>query len=165
MIRRGARPPLVSQITGLPNQGLRTLWSDVYGSKPPQGLLPNNSLGLLKRYRHVLHANLFFLNYAHHGQSIYEGVDAQKVLMSYDSYIKCLTLSNVVPELDFSACFYVARDIWHRVLEKRFCRLCKINHIYSFHQNSLHDCPFCEIHTKQNAHRLAPRSKTTKQPK
>jgi len=149
MIRRGARPPLVAASTGVPSGVLRDIWSDHHQRRPPHGLLPDNCLGIIRRYKEIIHANLFYLLYYREGQEdVFRHADDQVVLKAHDAY-KALVASMQMQEvLDFTACWYIARDLRSRILEKRYCRTCHINHLYCINQKLMHTCPFCHLHVK-----------------
>lgn len=149
MIQFGMRPPLVSATTRLPLTALRDLWHTIHGQRPPSGLLPDNSLGLLRRYRHVVHANLFFaIYYKSAGEVAFKTANNGTVLSAYESYLELVKQMEMAPVIELTAAWYIARDLRSQILEKHYCRKCKVHYLYSLQLDLTHHCPFCDLHRR-----------------
>lgn len=149
MMQMGMRPPLVSATTRLPLTVLRNLWQSIHGKRPPSGLLPDNSLGLLRRYRHVVHGNLFFsIYFKMAGESIFKTANNATILAAYETYLEMVKQMEMVPLIELTAAWYIARDLRSQILEKHYCRKCKVPYLYSLQLDLTHHCPFCNLHRR-----------------
>jgi len=151
MLRRGMRPPLVAAATGLPASPMRELFTEMTGQRPPNGPAPNNSGSYIKRQRAAIQANLFFLAYYKEGgEDIFRHARPEVVLAAYDSYRKYLAAMDIKnsDSLTFTATWFIARDLRSQELEKRYCRSCRLHHLYSLANTCLHGCPFCNAHLR-----------------
>jgi len=146
MMQRGARPPLVRESTRLPIAALRDLWHEIYGVRPPSGLSRDNCLSLLRRKRHVLHANMFMREYHKiAGDDIFRHADDRSIIKAYDTFLSKITAMEMRPCIDFPTCWYIARDLRSRVLTIKYCRQCDVEHMYSPQSEETHLCPYCDI--------------------
>lgn len=145
MIQRGARPPIVTSTVDISRENVRSLWHDIHGTKPPQGLCPFNCLSKIQTHTAVMHANIFYLVYARRGQEVMRTADPEHIIAAYDSYFDTITRSDDKPALEFSTAWYIARDLRTLLLEVKYCRQCRLHYLYHPEVSVMQQCPYCRM--------------------
>lgn len=164
MLARGARPPIVTASLELPKEQVRDLYHSIHGVRPPNGLLPNNSISLLKTFRHILQANIFFLAYLRRGgDAIYRTANTSTIIDSYDSFTRLVEDAQESLEIDFTTAWYIARDLRTKTLEYRTCRKCRVSYLYSVELTGTHSCPYCALAEHPRRAARVPRSEAVLQ--
>lgn len=148
MIKRGARPPIISATLDLSKDMVRGLWKDIHGVSPKKGMCPNNSVHKLKSRSVAVHANIFFLVYARRGKDVLSTAEPENIIRAFDAYCDSLKYTHMTPLLDFTTAWYIARDLRSSILNVKNCRKCRVNFLFSVENPSLRSCPYCYMTKK-----------------
>jgi hypothetical protein len=135
LIKAGLRLSIVTNLTGLPQKKLRSIYRHVFNSSPPNGRLADNCLFFATSLRRVAQISSFCsLHIALHGTPSESGED---LLTSWREY------QRLCGELDINAAYYAVRDVRVKIVQFPRCDRCKVRHIYDRAKQHTESCPFC----------------------
>jgi len=141
LLERGARTTLVRVATGLPGAGVRSLYAQVHGRRPPQGPPPQQVTEQLAPRRRHVHAALLAALY----QGLTPGravLDPEALVDAYDAYEAFAPEDRQMHGLDINGAWLIARDLRAGALRLHPCPHCGSPYLRAPAQPPGH-CPQC----------------------